>query len=172
MTRVALGLGTNVGDRLAFLEDAAFRLSRMVTNMKNSPIYETAALLPENASAEWDMPFLNVVVVGETSLTPQALLEAVKQLEVKLGRKPRGTWGPREIDIDILLYGDEIVDTSDLKIPHPHLLSRDFALKPLADVAPDWVYPVGQLKGKTISELVKQLGFREHAGFKHFHVPS
>jgi 2-amino-4-hydroxy-6-hydroxymethyldihydropteridine diphosphokinase len=155
--KVALGLGTNVGDRLAFLEDAVFRLRTLVSDIHTSPIYESAALLPEGAHETWDTPFLNMALVGETALAPQALLVAIKALEIKLGRQTRGHWGPREIDIDILLYGQEVVDAPELNIPHPHLLSRDFALKPLADIAPNWVYPAGEHQGKTIGELMNEL---------------
>ncbi len=167
---VALGLGSNVGDRKHHLESAVDMLSDVLEQATTSPIYETTALLPEGAPKEWNRSFLNMVIAGNTTLSPAFLLDYVKELEVQLGRQVRGVWGPREIDIDILAYGDAVIDTPELKIPHPHLLSRDFALKPLSDVAPAWVYPTGAHQGKTAKQLVRELGFLEHEGFKYFHA--
>jgi 2-amino-4-hydroxy-6-hydroxymethyldihydropteridine diphosphokinase len=98
-----------------------------------------------------------MAVAGETNLTPKALLTEVKAVERALGRKPREHWSPREIDIDILAYGAEVINAPDLIIPHAHLLKRDFALVPFADIAPDWVYPAGAQYGKTARELAGSL---------------
>lgn len=155
--KVALGLGSNVGDRIAFLEDATFHLRKLATHILLSSVYESEALLPEGAPEAWNTPYLNMALVGETLLTPHTLLAEIKALEMNMGRQMRGVWGPREIDIDILLYGDAVLDEAELKIPHPHLLSRDFALTPLAEIAPDWAYPTGDHKGKTLKELADML---------------
>ncbi len=151
---VIIGLGTNLGDRTAQLQRAVRELAAILSPIECSAVYEGKALLPAGAPAHWDMPFLNMALKGETSLTPRALLMEVKAIERRLGRTPQGHWGPREIDIDILAYGDLVLEEDDLIIPHAGLLSRDFALVPLADVAPQWRYPkAGALRGKTARVL-------------------
>lgn len=151
---VVLGLGSNQGDQLAYMRQAKELLSTVVSEMRCSPVYESLALLPQGAPKEWDIPFFNMAISGETDLEPDDLLEQVKLMEKTIGRQDRGHWGPREIDIDILVYGNEVVSTPDLIIPHAGLLVRDFALVPLADIEPDWVYPVnGEHKGKTAKQL-------------------
>jgi 2-amino-4-hydroxy-6-hydroxymethyldihydropteridine diphosphokinase len=152
---VILGLGTNHGGRKQYLQDAAEQISPLLKNMQCSPVYESPALLPEDAPKEWNMPFLNMAVCGETTLTPHALLAALKAIEERLGRISRGRWGPREIDIDILAFGEDIVTEPSLVIPHSELLKRDFALIPLADLAPHWLHPAAQ--GKTARELAAHM---------------
>lgn len=155
---VVIGLGSNVGDRLQHLSDAVRYLSKFVSNLITSSIYESPALLKCDAPDDWNVPFLNMAVKGKTTLSPQLLLERVKQIEKKIGRIDRGVWAPREIDIDILVYGDMQINENDLIVPHAGLCQRAFALLPLADVAPKWRYPVeGQYYGKTanaISEII------------------
>jgi 2-amino-4-hydroxy-6-hydroxymethyldihydropteridine diphosphokinase len=90
----------------------------------------------------------------KTSLQPHDLLAVLKKIEDKVGRKTTSRWGPREIDLDILLYNETVLETEDLIIPHPGIEKREFVLKPLADIAPDLVHPV--LK-KSISELLSSL---------------
>ncbi len=154
---VILGLGTNTGDRRLQLKRAARALTPLLSQMRCSPVYTCAALLPEHAPEHWNKPFLNMAVRGETRLTPQELLAAVKAIERDLGRVARGHWGPREIDIDILACEDTVINHDDLIIPHAGLLLRDFALVPLADIAPDWRYPYGEQKGKTARALAHAL---------------
>lgn len=154
MTLVILGLGSNLGDRMGYFRQAKAHLSRIANDLRCSPVYESLALLPEGAPKEWDIPFYNMALAGDTSLAPHALLEEIKIIEKAIGRQDRGHWGPREIDIDILAYGDEVVQLPDLTIPHAELLRRDFALVPFADLAPGWVYPVsGEFRGKTAAQL-------------------
>jgi 2-amino-4-hydroxy-6-hydroxymethyldihydropteridine diphosphokinase len=156
VTMIVLGLGSNLDDRAQQLHQAVNALKLHLSDMHLSPVYESAALLPVDAPAEWNRHFLNMAVAGQTPLSPRALLEAIKAIERRMGRRPRGHWGPREIDIDILIYGDRIVDDPDLVIPHPGLLLRDFALIPLADVAPEWHYPgTGGAQGKSARELAR-----------------
>ncbi|MEQ1790442.1 MAG: dihydropteroate synthase, partial [Rickettsiales bacterium] len=93
-----------------------------------------------------DMPFYNMAIAGETSLSPHKLLAAIKGIEEKLGRNKIGHWSPRNIDIDILTMGDVVIDTADLSIPHKELLNRDFALNPLLELAPYWVHPFAKKK--------------------------
>ncbi len=158
MSLVIIGLGSNVGDRARFLAEAIRELSACVASMEYSPIYTSAAVLPENAPAEWDMPYYNMVVRGDSALTPDDLLREAKSIEKRLGRTERGFWGPREIDVDILAYDDVVYMSELLTIPHPRLLSRNFALKPLADIAPGWRYPApGPYQGRTAIELSRQL---------------
>lgn len=159
---VLLGLGSNVGDRKAYLHDALQKLRNVLKNVRFSRVFESKALLPAGAGPDIDMPYLNMVLAGDTMLTPQALLSAVKAMETELGRKKRQVWGPREIDIDILAMGDHVMQTPELSLPHRELLKRDFVLLPMADVAPDWKYPVGgKYYGKSARELVQLLGYKE-----------
>jgi 2-amino-4-hydroxy-6-hydroxymethyldihydropteridine diphosphokinase len=107
----------------------------------------------------WNIPYLNIAVAGETDLTPEALLRQVKAVERRIGRStvPAGLWAPREIDIDILAYGEYEIKMDNLNIPHCGLLERDFALLPFAEVEPNWRYPVkGAFYHKTMYELAQK----------------
>jgi len=153
---VIFGVGSNIGDRLAYLNQAATGLGEIITDIKISPVYESLAVLPENAPESWNMSFLNAAISGKTSLTPHQLLQFIKLLERKIGRTENyQKWSPRIIDIDILAMDDLMIDEENLKIPHPHLLERPFALLPFADIAPDWQYP-----GKNIAvcEFARESG--------------
>lgn len=139
-----LGLGSNLGDRLNYLNLAISKLEekKILKDIILSSIYETKAILKEDSPKEWDLDYLNMAVRGKTLLTPLELLSALKNLEKELGRKISLSWSPREIDIDILVYGDQVIKLEGLTIPHPELLKRPFCFKPLAEVYPDWKYPV------------------------------
>jgi 2-amino-4-hydroxy-6-hydroxymethyldihydropteridine diphosphokinase len=102
--------------------------------------------------------FLNAVAEIETHLVPHDLLQAAKGVEAGLGRKSRGRWGPREIDIDILFYGDRVVRLEDLRVPHPLLLERGFVLAPLAEIAPDLVHPETGFKVSAHLDLLERDG--------------
>ncbi len=136
MTRVFLGLGSNLGDRYGRLIEALDRLQAYVAIETISSIYETEP---------WgyaDQPrFLNAVCSGGTDQTPQELLAIVKTIETDMGREPTFRYGPRVIDIDILLYGEAIIEQEDFSIPHAHLHERDFVLAPLNEIAPNVVHP-------------------------------
>lgn len=128
----------------------------MLSRPVGSTVYESAAMLHPGSPEEWNLPFLNMVVVGETLLSPPALLSEIKRIEHKLGRMPRGHWAPREIDIDILAYGDEVLQTPAMVLPHMGLLERSFTLLPLAELWPDWRYPVpGPLQGSPLFALAE-----------------
>jgi 2-amino-4-hydroxy-6-hydroxymethyldihydropteridine diphosphokinase/dihydropteroate synthase len=160
---IILGLGTNMGDRLAYLRQALQFIKKMpgVTVQQVSPVYISDALLPDNAPVSWDMPYLNLALRCETTLSPYDLLHLVKQVEKKMGRVPGKEWGPRPIDIDILAWDDLIQYDDKLHIPHENLHERPFALWPLADVAPRWIYPLpGMYHGKTAAEISEQWGSR------------
>lgn len=139
MVRCYIALGSNVGDRARHLRDARhmFMAYHAMEMVAVSPVYETPALLPADASAGWDQAYLNQVVAVETSLQPLALLEVLKTIEAYIGRQARGYWGPREIDCDLLLYGEESVQSETLTIPHAQMLKRRFVLEPLSAIAPD-----------------------------------
>lgn len=152
--QVIIGLGSNVGTRESMLQMAVKRLHAVLEELQASPCYETPAMLLPDSPPAWDMPFLNMAVAGQCNLSPQALLAELKAIEQLLGRQERGRWAPREIDLDILAYGEEVIEDEGLHIPHRGLLQRDFALKPLADVAPDWRWPLAdEYLGKTAHEL-------------------
>lgn len=138
-TEAYLGLGSNVGERVQNIEAALKELNKLFLpqSMKLSCVYENAALLPEGAPPEWNLPFLNTVVSGLTDLSPENLLQKTKEIEVKMGRSSNHLkWSPRELDIDILFYGNKKVSQKNIKIPHPEILKRSFVLDPLKDIAP------------------------------------
>ncbi len=146
---VYIALGTNLGDRLANLHTAIESMPPEVIVLAKSHVYETPPWGYEDQPA-----FLNMVIKAETGLGPEALLEHLKQLEVRLGREQSFRWGPRSIDLDILFYDDLVIDTPPLIIPHPRLQERAFVLVPLMDVAPDLVHPVLQ---RSVSLLLTQV---------------
>lgn len=143
---MAIGLGSNTDDRLGHLGAAMERLRDVVDIVAVSPVYETEPLHVT------DQPrFLNACCIAMTDLTPRKLLCRLAAIEAAGGRVRRGArYGPRPIDLDILLYGDEVIDVPGLTIPHPRMLERAFVLVPLADVAPNWQHPGSE---RSIEEL-------------------
>ena len=143
---VYLSLGTNLGNRAANLKEAISALAPQMTVKSKSKVYETPPWGYENQP-----DFLNQAVKAYTYLEPELLLKHIKRLEVALGRNATFKYGPRLIDIDILLYDDLVIETPSLSIPHSDLHKRGFVLLPMMDIAPDVVHPVQK---KTIRELV------------------
>jgi 2-amino-4-hydroxy-6-hydroxymethyldihydropteridine diphosphokinase len=146
---VYLSLGSNVGDRSANLRAAIERLGEAETVTSVSGFYETEPV--ELREQSW---FLNCVVALETGNSPRALLKKALAIEQEMGRLRMKDKGPRPIDIDILLFGDRVVEEQGLKIPHPAMHQRRFVLEPLAEIAPEAVHP--QLR-KNSRELLADL---------------
>jgi 2-amino-4-hydroxy-6-hydroxymethyldihydropteridine diphosphokinase len=142
---VYLSLGSNIGDRAANLNAAIDRLRVLGEVVAVSSFYETEPV--EFIAQAW---FLNCAVALDTEKTPQQLLAGIVDIEQQLGRRRGRKKGPRIIDLDILLFGNSIVDDPGLTIPHPAMHERRFALEPLAEIAPDALHPVLQ---QTIREL-------------------
>lgn len=139
MTIAYIGVGSNVGDRVGFCRRAveSLTLEDGITVVKVSSLYETAPV-----GGPPQRSFINLVAKVDTDLEPRGLLEACKELEQKMGREPSDIrWGPRVVDLDILLYGDEKVSEPDLEIPHARLKERRFALVPLLEIDPDLTDP-------------------------------
>lgn len=144
-----LSLGSNIADREANLRTAIDELKKLGIMVSVSPVYET-----EPVGFQDQPDFLNCVVAFETILDPHALLASTQNIENSLGRVRTILNGPRTIDIDILMYGDAIIQTDTLTIPHPRMHERRFVLTPFADIAPDAVHPTS---GKTVRTLLNEL---------------
>ncbi|GGG98271.1 2-amino-4-hydroxy-6-hydroxymethyldihydropteridine diphosphokinase [Staphylococcus pragensis] len=148
MVQAYLGLGSNIGDREQQLQEAIRLIDSTegIDVVQTSPIYETAPV------GYTDQPnFLNLCIEINTELSSQALLQRCLETEQHLHRVRDIRWGPRTLDVDILLYGDEVVEEEDLSIPHPRMNERAFVLIPLNDIAPNKVEPRSH---QTIGELV------------------
>ncbi|KAA3612291.1 MAG: 2-amino-4-hydroxy-6-hydroxymethyldihydropteridine diphosphokinase [Calditrichaeota bacterium] len=137
MKDVFCSLGSNLGDREHWLNSAVAALhDHPVYAIERAPIYETAPV------GMVDQPsFLNTAVGFKTALDPQQLLSLILDIERDLGRKRRIKWGPRTIDIDIIFYGKEIIETEKLTVPHPRFAERKFVLVPLSDLIPNFIPP-------------------------------
>ena len=158
MTAVYLALGSNVGDSLANIAQAIQLLGTSIKQINQVPIYVSKAV-----SYTEQPDFLNTAVSGQTALQPEALLDRLKQIEQVIGRTTTFRYGPREIDIDIILYGNLIIDTPRLVIPHPEFRSRDFVLQPLCDLNPALTDPVS---GQTIKQLLAKITARQKSLIK------
>jgi len=135
--KIAVALGANLGDRLATLRRAANRLSHdLLLNSRSSSVYE---------SDPWGIleqpKFLNAVLVGDCEWKPPAIVNFLKQLELELGRKPGPRFGPREIDLDLIAYGNEVWESPGVVVPHPEMAKREFVLAPLNELWGDWQHP-------------------------------
>jgi len=157
---VFIGLGSNLGDRLKNLQDACFSLEShsAVRVVHRSSVYETT---PVGGPQQGD--YLNAVVELETSLSAPLLLALLQQIEDDAGRTRDIRWGARTLDLDLLLFGDSLIDSPDLTVPHPRLAERFFVLVPLADMAPDTVVPIVD---KRAHQLLAALGRPQ--GVTHF----
>ena len=134
---VAVGMGSNLGDRVAHLRFGLARLARVLDGIRVSPVYET-----EPVGYDAQPPFLNACCVGQTRLTARQLLSELQDAERAAGRVRKGErYGPRVLDLDLLVYGDVVSAHDRLTLPHPRLRERAFVLVPLVEVAPDLVVP-------------------------------
>jgi 2-amino-4-hydroxy-6-hydroxymethyldihydropteridine diphosphokinase len=148
-----LSLGSNLGNKITNLKRAVTSINKhpQIKLLAQSSVYETK---PVGYQKQPD--FLNLVIKVETTLSPQQLWQVVETIEKKIGRKPTVRWGPRLIDIDILLYNDLILTQPDLEIPHPELEKRAFVLIPLQEIAPSLRLPSGNNLASLIKNLPKQ----------------
>lgn len=161
MKRIYLSLGTNLGHRETLLEQALERLAAEgLRLLRVSSVYETAPL--ERRDQPW---FLNLVVEAETDLFPRMLLARLQRIERELGRRRLAPKGPRTMDIDLLFYGEAVVRTPELEVPHPRLAERRFVLEPLAELAPDLRHPISrrtvrEMLEDTRAQTVRKVAFR------------
>ncbi|MDJ0925290.1 MAG: 2-amino-4-hydroxy-6-hydroxymethyldihydropteridine diphosphokinase [Acidimicrobiia bacterium] len=138
MVKVAIGLGSNLGDRVRHITEATTALSNLAKLHRVSSVYETAPIGGPGQGA-----YLNAVVVLETELSPERLLDECMRIERDQDRERTERWGPRTLDLDILLYGSDTVDEAGLEVPHPRMTQRRFVLEPLLEVWPDAELPDG-----------------------------
>jgi len=148
--KTAIALGSNLGDSLSILENALLELAQTpgIILVSQSRWYQTKAIGPTQPD------YLNGCAILQVELTPEELLNTLLEIETKFGRVRLEKWGPRTLDLDLLLYGDIILDTPNLQIPHPRMTERAFVLVPLAEIAPDWIDPVSQ---KAIASLQQEV---------------
>ena len=148
--RVAIAIGSNLGDRHGHLQWAVGQLGDILHRLRASTFIETAPVdVPDPQP-----PYLNAAVVGETTLEPKELLEVLLSLERERGRERLTPRAARTLDLDIILFGDYVIDAPNLVIPHPRFRERRFVLEPLAQVAGEWLDPAS---GKTVRQLLAEL---------------
>jgi 2-amino-4-hydroxy-6-hydroxymethyldihydropteridine diphosphokinase len=147
--RVAIALGSNLGDRQTHIKDAIAALRPLVDDLRVSSLFDTPFV-----GFSDQPPVLNGAVTGVTTLSARALLDALLELELRLGRTRPFERAPRTIDLDLILYGEERIDEPGLIVPHPRFRERRFVLEPLAEIAPDLRDPI---TGKSVAELLLDL---------------
>lgn len=153
LVEVAVGVGSNLGDREAYIARGVSGLVDVLRNLRVSPVYETA---PRGDVRQRD--FLNLCCVGATEAPARSVLETLQGLERAAGRRRTGRrFGPRTLDLDLLLYGERVLREPGLEVPHPRLAERAFVLIPLRDVAPGWRHPVLE---RTVTEMAGEVDTR------------
>lgn len=156
VTPVAIALGSNLGDRRAHLDFAIARLRRHLSDLRVSSFHETD---PVGVGAQ--PRFLNAAVIGTTTMSAGELLNLMLAAESERGRERPHAGAARTLDLDLILFGDEIIEEPQLRVPHPRFRDRGFVLEPLSEIAPDWCDPV---TGATVSELRRVLAGRPGRG--------
>ena len=148
MPTAYIGIGSNLGERqgncmkaVSLLRDSGITVTKLSSMLETEPW-----------GLQGQPKFINMAVEAETVLFPKELLKLLKEIESEIGREPAERWGPRVIDLDILLYDDLVIKTPELEIPHPHIAEREFVLRPLSEIAPEKIHPV--LK-KSMKELLE-----------------
>lgn len=149
-TQVYFGIGSNLGDREDLVARAVHELATVGNLIACSSLYETQ---PWGLTAQ--PPFINCCCLCWSSLAPLSVLRAIQKIEHDLGRRPSVRWGPRCIDVDLLLYGNTVIAAPELSVPHPRLTERAFVLVPLAEIAPDVIVP---LQRRSVRALLDDLG--------------
>ena len=151
MSIAYIGLGSNLNDRMANLNKAIELIEQdsRISVLKRSSVYQT-----EPVGIKDQPLFLNMVLEVETEFSPFDLLHFLQEIERKMGRKKGKRWGPRNIDLDLLLYDEQIINNAELTLPHAQMHLRKFVLTPLAEIAKDKIHPLNK---KTISELLKNM---------------
>jgi 2-amino-4-hydroxy-6-hydroxymethyldihydropteridine diphosphokinase len=155
MERVLIGFGSNLGDSVQICLDAIERLRGhpLIRVIEISSLYRTRPQML--ADQPW---FINGVVLCRTDLPPLDLLHTIQQVERDFGRKREILWGPRTLDLDLLTFGDHLINLPSLTIPHPRLHERRFVLVPLMEVAPDWVHPAMKVPARRLLDLIPDDG--------------
>jgi 2-amino-4-hydroxy-6-hydroxymethyldihydropteridine diphosphokinase len=147
--KVAVAFGSNLGDRERYLREAVDELRAFISDLTSSTFYDTAPI------GVGDQPrFLNAAAIGATTLSARALLERLLSIEAKFGRTRPHPGAARTLDLDLILYGDQIIEERDLTVPHPRFRERRFVVEPLAEIAPDWIDPVTK---RTVNDLMRGL---------------
>ncbi len=151
MPLAAIALGSNLGDRRGHLDWAIDRLRASLANLRVSPFFDTEPVDVPDAQPR----YLNAVVVGDTDVAPEILLDTLRRLEDERGRDRPSCRAARTLDLDLIFYGDQVIRTVALEVPHPRFRTRRFVLEPLATLAPEWRDPIS---GLTVGELLGECG--------------
>lgn len=150
--RVYIGLGSNMGDKAENLA----RARQMINSVDDTEITKTSSLYKTAPWGKTDQDdFINQVIEIETELTPLELLHQLQNIEIKLGRQRNEQWGPRVIDLDVLLYGEETIEMAELKVPHPYLMQRLFVLMPLQEIEPELIFPDGSKIVEVLNRITR-----------------
>lgn len=153
-------LGSNLPDRLTNLSNAIKKLN-FLDDIKVSSIYESKALILNEALPEWDKDFLNLCISGASDIAPLQMLKQIKCIEQEAGRDLNSPkWSPRIIDIDIILAGNHIINDNKITIPHREALKRDFVLIPACEIEPDIIHPI---INKPLHKVLKELNLNHHS---------